>query len=72
MRAVRLSSNARKDLQAILTYVAEDSAQAALRMVERLESACSELSDRALMYALVPGHEHTGVRRRVVGRYGIF
>jgi toxin ParE1/3/4 len=72
MRTVRLSDNAQDDLSSILEYLAADSARVALRMVQRLETACAQLSDRALMYALVPRHEHTGVRRRVVGSYGIF
>lgn len=72
MRKVRLSSNARDDLISILDYLAQDSARAALRIVMRLEEACAELSERALMYPLVPGHEDTGVRRRAVATYGIF
>ena len=73
MRKVRLSSNARGDLTSILEYLAAaESPSTALRLVGRLEAACDELSDRSLMYALVPNHEHTGVRRRVVARYGIF
>ncbi len=73
MRKVRLSGNARDDLTSILEYLAEEeSPSLALRIVIRLETACAELADRALMYALVPGHEETGVRRRVVARYGIF
>ena len=72
MREVRLSVNAHDDLNSILEYLASDSARVALRWVMRLETACAELSDRALMYALVPGHEDRGVRRRIVGSYGIF
>ncbi|HEY0854205.1 MAG TPA: type II toxin-antitoxin system RelE/ParE family toxin [Devosia sp.] len=72
MRKLRLSSNARDDLTSILEYLAEESPSVALRLVTRLEAACAELPDRALMYALVPRHEHTGVRRRVVASYGIF
>lgn len=73
MREVRLSSNARDDLTSILEYLAEaESPSTALTMVVRLETACAELSNRALMYALIPRHEHSGVRRRVVARYGIF
>jgi len=72
MRKVLLSSNARDDLASILEYLADESPAIALRMVGRLETACAELSDRALMYALVPWHEDSGVRRRVVASYGIF
>lgn len=69
---VRLSARAQRDLQSIFEYLFTDSPEAALRMLDRLEAASVELGDRAKLYPLVPRHEESGFRRRVVGSYSIY
>jgi toxin ParE1/3/4 len=69
---VVVTDDASADLLDIGLYIAEESPAAALRLVNRLRRAAAELSDRAMRYALVPSHEDSDVRRRVVGSYNIF
>jgi toxin ParE1/3/4 len=71
MRTVQISAQAEADLRSILQHVARDSADAALRLVDRLTDAAMDLGTTALEHSLVPHHDETGLRRRVVGRYAI-
>ncbi|HEY9010006.1 MAG TPA: type II toxin-antitoxin system RelE/ParE family toxin [Devosia sp.] len=58
--------------RSIFQYLSTESPHAAPDVLDRLESACFELGDRATLYPLVPWHEDTGFRRRVVGSYNIY
>lgn len=69
---VRLSARARRDLQSIFDYLITETPEAAARILDRLETASLELGDRAKLYPLVPWHEDTGFRRRVVGAYNVY
>ena len=69
---VRLSARAQRDLQSIFQFLSTESPQAAPEVLDRLETASFELGDRAKLYPLVPWHEDTGFRRRVVGSYNIY
>lgn len=69
---VVITREAEGDLAAILNYLSQDSTTHAARTVERLERTSLALADGALRYALVVGHEDSGVRRRVVGSYNIY
>ena len=69
---VAVTAKARADFQEIAGYLREESPALALRIVRQLRLSSAELGDRALRYALVPGHEESGVRRRVVGSYNTF
>jgi toxin ParE1/3/4 len=71
-RPVVLTAEAEGDLQSILTFIGEDSIAQAIATVDRLERASSALGEAALRYPLVTNHEHSQVRRRVVGSYSIF
>ena len=70
--AVVITERARRELVSAVLYIAEDSETQALLMADKLEAACQELADNALRYPLVPYHEASGIRRRVVSSYGVF
>ena len=69
---VRLSGRAQRDLQSIFAYLSGESQEAAVRVLDRLETAGLELGDRSKLYPLVPRHEGTGFRRRVIGSYNLY
>lgn len=69
---VRLSARAERDLQSIFEYLSGESPDAAVRVLHRLETTSLELGDRSKLYPLVPRHEGTGFRRRVVGSYNLY
>lgn len=69
---VRLTSAAESDLEAIGDWIAQDNPSRALTFVTELRHACKTLAQLPEGYALVPRHEHSGVRRRVYGNYLIF
>lgn len=64
------TEEARRDLDEILSYIAEDSINYALELVDELESAALDLGVAALHYPLAFGSEK--VRRRPVGAYNIY
>ena len=68
---VELSELAESDLLDIGLYIAEDNPIRAFRFVDELQQACDGLVDRSLRFPLLPGYEHSGVRRRIHGRYAI-
>lgn len=73
MRRVVLSAEAMSDLEEILSYVsAEWSFSLALRVIDRLERAASDLADTALRYPMLVEHEEARIRRRVARSYNIF
>lgn len=69
---VRLSARAERDLQSIFEYVHDNNPNAAHDLLDRLMSACLELGTRPLLYPIAPRHEGSGIRRRVLGTYGIY
>lgn len=69
---VRIANEARRDLVEIGQYIALESPTLAVRTLRRLRSAMAELGDRALFYSLVPHHEQSGIRRRVVGTHSLY
>ena len=69
---VAVTAEARADFREIATYLRGESPVLAIRVVRQLRIAALELGDRALRYALLPRHEESGIRRRVVGSYNIF
>jgi toxin ParE1/3/4 len=67
-----LTETAIADLVAIGGHIATYNPQRAKTFVAELESRCLELGDMPKAFALVPGREHTGMRRRPCGKYLIF
>lgn len=69
---VVLTETAMADLVAIGRHIATDNPQRAKTFVAELESRCHELGTMPKAFALVPRHEHGGVRRRPYRNYLIF
>lgn len=69
---VSLSAQAERDLHSIFQYIHKDSPKAAQEMLDRLRLACLELGSRPLLYPYAPRYEGKGIRRRVLGSYGIY
>lgn len=71
MRVV-LTSEARRDLEAIADHIAGDSPTRVLTFVRELVGAARGIGDTPHGFPLVPRYESRGVRRRVHGAYLIF
>lgn len=69
---VTLTAAAEADLEHIGDYIAQDNPPRAVSFVRELRERCERLADTPKAFQLVPRFEHTGVRRRVHGRYLIF
>ncbi|MDL2406196.1 type II toxin-antitoxin system RelE/ParE family toxin [Rhizobium calliandrae] len=69
---LEFSYEAENDLEQIADYIAQDNPRRALSFVRELRSKCEDLVDNPNGFALVPGYEHHGIRRRVHGNYLIF
>lgn len=69
---VVLTETATADLVAIGRHIATDNPQRAKTFVAELKSRCHELGTMPKAFALVPRHEHSGVRRRPYKNYLIF
>jgi toxin ParE1/3/4 len=69
---VVLTETAIADLVAIGRYIKTDTPQRAKTFVAELKSRCYQLGVMPKAFALVPRHEHAGVRRRPHGNYLIF
>jgi toxin ParE1/3/4 len=69
---VVITAEAEDDLEQIASYIAEQSPQTALNLIRQLRQRCESLLDAPRAYPLVPRYEHTGIRRRVFGRFLIF
>ena len=69
---VVLTEAAMADLVAIGRHIATDNPQRAKAFVAELKSRCHELGTMPKAFALVPRHEHSGVRRRPYKNYLIF
>jgi toxin ParE1/3/4 len=66
---VFITERAWDDLLAIATYIAAESSKAADTFLDRMHRACHEIGENPDAYRTLPGHEGSGIRRRVVGRY---
>lgn len=60
------------DLESIGDYIARDNPQRAETFVNELVDCCERLAETPEGFALVPQHQHLGIRRRPHGRYVIF
>ena len=69
---VVVTAEAESDLEQIATYIAEQSIEIALNVVQELREKCASLADAPRGYPLVPRYEHLGIRRRPFGNYLIF
>jgi plasmid stabilization system protein ParE len=69
---VVLTETAIADLVAIGRHIETDNPQRAKTFVAELKSRCHELGTMPKAFALVPRHEHRGVRRRPYRNYLIF
>jgi toxin ParE1/3/4 len=65
------SAAARRDMVGIARAIARDNPSRAAGFVEELASACEGLDDRPERFAVVPGYEAKGYRRRPYGSYSI-
>jgi plasmid stabilization system protein ParE len=63
---------ARSDLQAIGDWIAQDNPARALSFVDELERHCSRLTGMSHVHPVLAGHEQSGIRKSVHGRYLIF
>lgn len=57
---------------AIARAIRKDSPQRAESFLEELHHACEGIGDMPLAYPQMPGHETTGIRRRLHGNHLIF
>lgn len=69
---VKLTDAAETDLEEIGSWLSDNAGPAALGIVRGLRVSVASLGDMPARFPLVPGHEKTGVRRRVYGNYLIF
>jgi toxin ParE1/3/4 len=66
---VILTAEAEADLDHISDYIAEYSARTALTQIRELRDKCYRLTDAPQGYPLLTDFEHSGIRKRPVGRY---
>jgi toxin ParE1/3/4 len=69
---VLITDEAKGDLLAIGRFIARDNPARAETFVTELEERCRGLAEMPLGFPLVPGHAHSGIRRRAHGHYLIF
>lgn len=69
---VEYSAAAEIDLEDIGDWIAQDSINRAIAMVERIRDACSEIGHHPHAYPLVPRFADRGLRKRVIWPYLIF
>jgi plasmid stabilization system protein ParE len=67
-----VTASAEAEVDEIASYLAETSPVSALRFIDEIETAIRQLGEWALRYPLVPGHDQSGIRRRVVRPYNIY
>tara|TARA_R110002020_G_scaffold6143_6_gene25701 strand:- start:1933 stop:2226 length:294 start_codon:yes stop_codon:yes gene_type:complete len=70
MRVI-FSAASRKDLLAIAVFIAADNPARARSFVNELRVACAGLAEQADRFAVIPGYEAKGYRRRPHGHYSI-
>lgn len=71
-RSVVISAEAQTDLANIASYISSQTPFGFEAFWQELQEAVSSIADFPERFALVPRYEHTGIRRRVVGRYLVF
>ncbi len=69
---VEFTFSAEQDLRNVAEFIAENDVTRAASFAIEIEQACLGLADHPMRFALVAGHEKTGIRRRVYGKYLIF
>jgi plasmid stabilization system protein ParE len=67
-----ISDEAEADLEHIADVIAEDNPRRSASFVRELVQRCERLTDMPRRFALVPGFEHTNIRRVVHGHYLTF
>jgi toxin ParE1/3/4 len=65
------SAAARREMVGIARAIARDNPSRAAGFVEELMAACDGLDDQPQRFAVVPGYEAKGYRRRPYGSYSI-
>ena len=68
---VALSTQARRDLEAIRLYIAKDSPARAITFVEELRETAKRIGEMPRAFPLVPRYEQHGIRRRSYRGYGL-
>ena len=69
---VRFADAAKFDLEEISVWLASNAGDIAFKVMLGLRRSCLSLGDMPARFPLVPGHEGSGVRRRVHGTYLIY
>ena len=69
---VVFTAQAQEDLRVIGDYIAGQSPERALSIIDEIEEACHGLAHHPERFPLLPRHAGHGVRKRVFGRYLIF
>jgi plasmid stabilization system protein ParE len=69
---VVLTREARRALEQISDYVAEENPLAARRLVRTLSAKAREIAERPKAWPIASGSGELGIRRRVAGGYLIF
>lgn len=69
---VVITAFARANLRDIARYIRQNNPKRAATFVNELLDRCAELANAPEAFALVPGHEPHGIRRRPYGNYLIF
>ncbi|MGX7703904.1 type II toxin-antitoxin system RelE/ParE family toxin [Methylobacterium sp. Gmos1] len=69
---VVLTENASADLLQIARYIRQDNPARAETFVAEIEDRCARLAASPFAYPLIPGREHSGIRRRLHRNYLIF
>jgi toxin ParE1/3/4 len=69
---VRFSDEAKQDLAEIGGFIRRRSPYWATRFTRELAYACRSLGDMPLAFPALPGHETSGIRKRIYKGYLIF
>ena len=69
---VEFSDEAERELEQIADYIAQDNPRRAFSFIRELRTKCEALASTPNGFPLLPGYEHSGIRRRVHGNYVIF
>jgi plasmid stabilization system protein ParE len=69
---VVITDEAEADLEHIGDVIAEDNPRRSASFVRELVQRCERLTHMPRRFALLPGYEHTGIRRLVHGEYLVF
>ena len=69
---VHITDEAEADLEHIGDVIAEDNPARSITFVRELVQRCDRLADMPRRFALLAGHEDSGVRKLVHGGYLVF